>query len=140
MTAGRHPWSMCTLRASWVRDSARWPSALQEHSASQPEVGCGLGALVRKGSAARIAAWRAMSVVSARGPPVGRSSTRVCQGREAFLELGPSVLQVADQYERLAEAVRRPTRRGPWGRGRWGPVRAIMPGHPGEGWSDLRDQ
>jgi hypothetical protein len=46
MTAGRHPWSMSTLRASWVRDSARWPSALQEHSASQPEVGYGLGALV----------------------------------------------------------------------------------------------
>jgi len=40
--------------------------------------------------------------------PPGRSFQHEgLPGAEAFLELGPSVLEVADQYERLAEAVRR---------------------------------
>src|ERR1700750_555672 len=37
--------------------------------------------------------------------PVGHVSTRVCKGREALRELCPSLLEVADQHQRLAEAV-----------------------------------
>jgi hypothetical protein len=88
--------------------------------------------------APRIAAGRAMSVVPARDRP-SVVPARGFAGREALLELGPPVLEAADQYEPLAEAVRRLARPSPRC-GAPGSVRAIMPGHPGEGWSDLRDQ
>src|SRR5260370_10314510 len=97
LPSGRRP-SKSTARASprWATAWARW---------------------FLKGSAARIAAWRAMSVVSARGGPVGRSSTRGCQGRGAFPAPGPAGLQVARPYERPAPAVPPAHRHGAPGRG-----------------------
>jgi hypothetical protein len=43
--------------------------------------------------------------LSARGTPVRRGAAGVCKEREALLELGPSVLEVADQHQRLAQVV-----------------------------------